>query len=158
MITDAESLAVLLPGSWLVGASNFPIWLRGDRLLPRFDYELAGTAPLTLIDRVSYLTRAGDTKVISGIDKFGPRGFTWRGRGMLKLFASHWQVIGAADDGSFVVIRFTKTRITPAGVDIITREGIDSMELRALIVAAPTDFGLTAGELASLTWLETAAP
>jgi hypothetical protein len=132
------------------------MWLRGDRTSPAFEYELAGTEPLKLIDRVTYVSREGEPKLVLGVDTHGPDGFTWRGRGILKLFASRWQVIGAGADGSFAVIRFTKTRVTPAGVDIIAREGVDSMRLRAIIASAPTDYGITSGELASLTWLEIA--
>lgn len=154
MISDEEFLADLLPGFWSIGASNFPMWLRGDRTSPALEYERTGTEPLRFIDRVTYVSREGEPKLVQGIDTHGPNGFTWRGKGILKIFASRWQVIGAGADGSFAVIRFARTRVTPAGVDIISREGVDSMRLRTTIAAAPAEFGLSPEEFASLTWLE----
>jgi hypothetical protein len=149
-----EFLGDLLPGEWAVGATNFPMWLTGERLSPRFTYGLRRTSPLELDDRVSYLTRSGAAKSIVGVDRFSRGIFTWRGRALLKLFASRWAVVGASSAGDFVVIRFSKTLATPAGVDIVVRPGVDGHEFRTAVAAAPHDFGLTSEEFAGLTWLE----
>ena len=154
MTFDEGFLTDLLPGTWAVGATNFPMWLAGDRLSPAFTYEVLRSEPLVLLDTVSYRTRDGREKSIVGVDRLGAAGFTWRGRGLLRLVVSRWEVVGAGPDHSFAVIRFSKTRATPEGVDIVAREGIDSLEIRATVAASTEEFGLTAGEFASLTWLE----
>jgi hypothetical protein len=153
-----RSLAELLPGTWAVGATNFPMWLKGDKFSPTFSYELRRDSPLELTDRVSYFTSSGEEKSIVGVDRLRGAEFTWRGRGLLGLVVSRWSVIGAAPDGIFVVIRFSKTFATPAGVDIVSREGLHSDELRTLVARSPEQFGLTHEEFASLTWLEATLP
>jgi hypothetical protein len=152
------SLAELLPGTWRVGATNFPLWLKGDKVSPTFTYELRRQNPLELTDRVSYFTSSGEEKSIVGVDRLRGDEFTWRGKGPLSLFTSRWSVIGAASDGAFVVIRFSKTFATPAGVDIVSREGLDADDLRTMVAQGPEGFGLTHEEFASLTWLETTLP
>ncbi len=154
MTFDEGFLTELLPGTWAIGATNFPIWLTGERLSPTFGYELVRSGPLVLRDTVSYRARDGKLKTIVGVDRLSGSGFTWRGRGLLVPFVSRWAVVGVAPDQSFVVIRFSKTRVSPEGVDIVAREGMDSLEIRALVAASTEDFGITAGEFASLTWLE----
>lgn len=154
-ILDQRTFAETLPGTWVIAATNFPMWLTGDKTRPRFTYELISDDPLVLSDDVSYV-QAGPTpeeKHILGQDTFDGTGFTWRGRKLLKLFASHWQVTGLSDDGTIAVIHFTKSIATPAGVDVIVREGSDLSELRRTIAHATEEYGLTPEEFGSLTWL-----
>ena len=56
------------------------------------------------------------------------------------------------------VIRFEKSVVTPAGVDVVVGEGVDASELRTVIAADPASFGLTLEEFASLTWLDHLPP
>jgi len=51
------------------------------------------------------------------------------------------------------VISFSKSLATPAGVDVIVREGVEHPELRATIAHGSEEFGLTPEEFGSLTWL-----
>lgn len=155
-MSDADSLARILPGTWRIGATNFPMWLSGDRHQPTFSYELKGTDPLRLGDVVGYSDRSGARKSIVGVDRLSAHGFVWRGRGLLSLFASHWSVAGSTDDENILVIRFSKSLGTPAGVDVVVREGTDSHEFRTTVAGASTELGLAHEEFASLTWLELA--
>ena len=152
----ANDLARILPGTWRVGATNFPMWLSGDRLRPAFNYDLRGSRPLEFGDRVSYLTPNGVEKSIVGVSRWRRGGLVWRGRGLLTLFTSRWSVIGATDDRNILVIRFDKSLVTPAGVDVVIREGTDSHEFRTIVANAAEQLGITHGEFASLTWLELA--
>lgn len=156
MITDEHLLEQTLPGSWFVVATNFPMWLTGRRLSPTFDYAPLGTAPLRLADTVGYLTRAGKPKRIVGTDVLRAGTFIWRGRGVLRLFASRWTVTALAADGSFAVIRFSRTIATPAGTDIIVRDLAALERVRELVSADPEAYGIPISEFEGLTWLQAA--
>jgi len=149
----SSELHHFLPGTWTIQATNFPMWLNGSRLNPRFTYTVLTPEPLSLTDDVSYTTAEGEEKHILGVDKEHANGFTWRGKGLLKLVASHWSVTGANPEGTVLAIHFEKTRLTPAGIDIIVREGITVPELRTLVVRNSEHFGLSAEDIAKLTWL-----
>ena len=150
---QALDLARVLPGSWTVRATNFPMWLGGDRLNPRFTYGLLGDAPLTLSDDVSYSTREGVEKHVIGTDRWSRDTFVWRGKGLLNLAKSRWTIVGASEDGSALTIRFEPTVATPAGIDVIVREGVDLPELRTTVAHNTDRFGLTAEDFGTLTWL-----
>ena len=151
---DENTLAELLPGSWSVSATNFPMWLGGERRSPRFSYEIVSRDPLVLFDDVSYVVaESGQEKHIVGTDVLRHEGFVWRGKGWLRFVSSHWSVAGASDDGTVAAIRFAKSAVTPAGIDIIVREGTQQPELRALIARSTELFGLTPEDFGSLTWL-----
>lgn len=141
-----------LPGRWYVVATNFPMWLKGDRLHPTFNYT-----PLDderLLDEVRYQrARDGKPGIISGYDTVHGDGsaFTWRGKGLLFIARSQWRVEHVAADGAFALIRFEQTLFTPSGFDVITRSATVDAALRAAIDGAlqrhiqPDD--------ATLTWL-----
>lgn len=150
---DVAALTRLLPGRWTVKATNFPMWLSGERLNPTFEYGLLRDQPLTLSDRVTYLAPDGKEKSIVGTDRWTGRGFTWTMRGIAGLFVkSRWEVAGACE--GLAVIRFEKSLATPSGVDVVVAEGADARDVRTVIAADPSAFGLTLEEFASLTWLD----
>jgi hypothetical protein len=154
---DVASLAQLLPGRWTIRATNFPMWLTGERLHPTFEYGLLRESPLTLSDRVAYTDADGKPKTILGTDRWNGRGFTWKMRGIAGLFVkSRWEVAGVRE--GLAVIRFDKSIATPSGVDVVVAEGVDATDLRTTIAAAPVAFGLTLEEFASLTWLDHTPP
>jgi len=155
---DEDTLARILPGSWTIAATNFPMWLTGERLSPKFSYDVIGHDPLVLSDEVSYVTVEGEQKQILGTDTWlpvadGEGEFRWRGKGLLKLAPSYWVVSGLSTDGSIAVIHFSKSLATPSGIDIVVREGVEVPELRATIARATEEFGLSPEDFGSLTWL-----
>ena len=150
---DERTTADLLPGTWFIAATNFPMWLSGERREPRFNYELLSTDPLVLADEVSYVTAEGEQKRIIGKDTWKHDEFVWRGKGLLKPFSSRWHIAGAADDGTVLVIRFEPSLATPAGIDIVVREGTSHPELRKAVARGSEEFGLSPEEFASLTWI-----
>lgn len=147
-----SALAELLPGSWTVAATNFPMWVSGERRHPRFTYRLLSRTPLVLSDDVSY-AEGGIDKHIRGRDTLRGDGFVWRGRGLLAIATSRWSVAGRSEDGTVVTIRFSRSLATPAGLDVIVREGTEHAELRAMIARSTEGFGLTPEDFASLSWL-----
>jgi hypothetical protein len=150
---DVATLARILPGRWVIKATNFPMWLTGERRDPTFEYGLVRENPLTLSDRVAYVDEEGKPKSIVGTDRWNGRGFTWKLRGIGGLFVkSRWEVAGVRQ--GLAVIRFDKSIATPAGIDVVVGEGIDATELRSVIAADPASFGLSIEEFASLTWLD----
>lgn len=154
---DVATLAQVLPGRWTIRATNFPMWLSGERRDPSFEYGLLSESPLTLSDEVGFLDPDGKRKIIRGTDRWNGTGFTWRMKGIAGLFVrSHWQVAGVRQ--GLLVIRFDKSIATPGGVDVVVGEGVDATELRTVIAADPSSFGLTLEEFASLTWLDHLPP
>lgn len=150
---DVATLQQVLPGRWTVKATNFPMWLSGERREPTFEYVVLRDDPLTLGDEVTYTEPNGKTKSIRGVDRWNGTGFTWKMNGLRGLIVkSRWQVAGIRQ--GLVVLRFDKSLVSPAGVDVIVGEGLDATELRSFIAADPASFGLTLEEFASLTWLD----
>jgi hypothetical protein len=155
---NADTLARLLPGTWRIGATNFPMWIDGQRISPTFSYELKSTTPLVLSDRVTWRTVAGVEKKRLGVDRWRGTEFVWHGKGLLRPFGSRWGVAGASDDGSILVIRFSKSLATPAGVDVVIREEADAAAVRSAVATASDTLGLGHEEFASLTWLDLDLP
>lgn len=150
---DDQKLAEILPGTWSIAATNFSMWVNGDRREPRFSYGLVSADPLVLDDEVSYINRKDVAKTIRGVDLSHGGSFVWRGKGVLRLLTSRWSVIGASEDASVLAIEFSKSLFTAAGIDIIVREGTEHPELRAVVARESRDLGLSAEDFASLTWL-----
>ena len=153
---DESALAELLPGTWSVAATTFPMWLSGDRRLPKFTYGVISRSPLVLSDDVAYVTRAGERKHILGRDTYSKGRFVWRGKGLLNVVSSRWTVAGVGGDGAVVAIRFAKTIATPAGIDVLVRADA-GVEARSVVAGASTDFSFTPEDFASLTWLRVEA-
>ena len=150
---DVATLQQVLPGRWVVKATNFPMWLSGERREPAFEYVLLRDRPLVLGDEVTYLDADGKTKSIRGVDRWNGQGFTWKMNGLRGLFVkSRWEIAGVRQ--GLVVLRFAQSVVTPAGVDVIVGEGLDASELRTFIASDPASFGLSIEEFASLTWLD----
>ncbi|RYE23533.1 MAG: hypothetical protein EOP51_10210 [Sphingobacteriales bacterium] len=113
-----------LAGTWFVVGSNFPMWLKGDKHNPTFNYTVVEKrGEEVLKDEVKY-DKNVKQKVIAGTDhlnKEDKQTFTWRGKGLLFIAKSKWQVKLMDEHGQWAVIYFSKTLFTPEGVDIISR-------------------------------------
>ncbi len=115
----------LLAGTWYIHFTNFPMWLKGDKLQPSFNYSIAeknGKQGLTDIVRYQ---KNGKTKEIVGFDtpmNTENTQFKWRGKGLLALFVSRWEIKHYDEEQEWVLIYFSKTLVTPEGYDVITRK------------------------------------
>lgn len=111
-------------GTWFIISTNFPMWLNGKKTNPTFNYTLAQKkGKEVLLDEVKYLKK-GKTKTITGYDypdKNNAQAFTWKGKGLLFIARSHWEIKLLNAEEGWAVIYFSKTLFTPQGVDIISR-------------------------------------
>jgi len=152
-ISDASVLAAKLPGTWCLAATNFPMWLDGTRHNPEFDYVIVEGDELTLADTVRYTTREGESKAIVGTSRVHGDEFVWRGQGWLRLLTSRWQLVGADDTFDTIVVRFSRSRLTPVGINVLTRKSLEQRAVRSTVAHSTDQFGLSTEDFASLTWL-----
>lgn len=113
-----------ITGEWHIFATNFPMWLKGNRTNPTFNYSIDKYRNgIRLLDVVSYIQN-GSTKTIKGYDfplNEENSAFEWRGKGLLYFIRSKWRIIYANTKYEWMIIYFEKTLFTPRGYDIITR-------------------------------------
>lgn len=125
-----------LTGTWYINQSNFPMWLKGDKKNPTFNYTLKEkNDALGLKDIVAYQKNA-KRKTIIGFDK--PLNeqhtyFVWRGKGILSILTSKWKILHFNREQNWILLRFEKTLFTPAGYDIISRQKVLSNAVLASI-------------------------
>lgn len=113
-----------LEGRWYVIMSDFPMWKKGNKTNPAFQYTVGkhnGKAGLR--DEVIY-TQKGKQKTIRGFDT--PRDstntrFRWHGKGFGRLLKSDWEIVLTDTAGQWMLIHFEKTLFTPEGYDVIAR-------------------------------------
>lgn len=151
-LTESE-LAEILPGTWRIAATNFPLWLSGDGRQPRYTYTLASPSPLSVTDEVTYLTPDGETQTITGRSTFRRGEFVRRGSGLKMFSVSRWYVGGSDEQRTLLVLRIDKTLSTPAGLEIIVREEADYPNLRRTVASTTEELGLSPEDFASLGWL-----
>lgn len=150
---DENTIARILPGGWTIAATNLPVWLGGERSRSHFSFEMISQGPLVLSEDVSYLDAEGEEKHIVGTDTWDWEEFRWRGTGLQRFAGARWSVNGVSADGAIAVIRYSKSRATPSGINILVRDGAQVMELRATIARGTEQFGLSPEDFGSLTWL-----
>jgi hypothetical protein len=146
-----SDLAAILPGTWNVRSTNSPLWLDSEHTSPRFTFTLQRENPLTLREDVSYLTADGAEK---HVDKWADDGFVRHGKGLRSLRRGRWSIVGANDDSTVLAIRSHRTLVRHAGLEVLVREGVEIAELRSLVARNTEQFGLSAEDFASLTWLD----
>ncbi|KAK4502343.1 hypothetical protein PRZ48_005768 [Zasmidium cellare] len=126
-----------LTETWHVTHSTLPMWKTKRNV--RIQYTpLEPSSPSIpkdqtdrIDDLVSYQSLDGDkVSTVKGLDKAAgsSRGeWDWRGKGWLKIAASHWEVLGWGEEqetgNKWVVTMFAKTLFTPAGIDVYSRDG-----------------------------------
>ncbi|MFR3685683.1 MAG: hypothetical protein ACLTXM_11690 [Enterococcus sp.] len=138
-----------LDSTWEIKGTNFPMWLTDKRKNPRITYKRTEKNAVELLDLVEYEVN-GKTKQIKGIDRLVGDQFVWRGIGIMRILSSRWQVVTIK--GDVLVIRFEKSFITPAGVDILIRRGSRTPNLRERVLEHYESFGLTVAEIETLQW------
>ena len=113
-----------LAGKWYIHFSDFPMWLKGDKKRPTFNYTIVEKKGIKgLKDAVVY-EKNGKQKAILGFDTptdATNTQFVWRGYGFLFFAKSNWKIIYIDSRNTWAVIQFEKTLFTPAGFDIISK-------------------------------------
>ncbi len=134
-----------LAGKWYIHYSDFPMWLKGDKLFPTFNYSLGrrgGTSGLE--DEVKYI-KDGRQKSISGFDTPTHErnvSFVWRGKGLMSLLKSEWEILYVDPAWQWAIIHFQKTLFTPEGYDVIGRDKQLSQEQEQCIQEKLDEFGI----------------
>ncbi|MGB0863768.1 MAG: hypothetical protein ACPGXZ_12675, partial [Saprospiraceae bacterium] len=110
--------------------TNFPMWLKGNRIDPTFNYTIQKMNGITgLKDEVLFI-KNGKEKAITGFDtplNEGNTKFEWRGNGWMKILKSRWEILFLTE--KWGIIFFEKTLFTPKGYDVIARNENLSEEL-----------------------------
>lgn len=116
-----------ITGSWHVQYTNFPMWLKGDKLYPQFYYKVETKRGKTgLVDTVKYIQQERE-RTIKGFDY--PQNkentqFIWKNSGWFEILQSKWDIVYMDDTQEWMAIHFSKTLFTPEGFDIITRKEV----------------------------------
>lgn len=114
-----------LEGKWHILFTNFPMWLKGDKINPTFNYEISTkNGKRGLRDEVKYFQK-GKIKSINGFDEplnENDLSFEWRGNGLLSVLTSRWKILYFNEQTNWAIIEFEKTLFTPKGYDVICRE------------------------------------
>lgn len=135
----------LLAGTWYIHYTNFPMWLKGDKLQPTFNYSISERNGKQGLNDVVRYTKNGKVKEIVGFDtplNVENTSFKWRGKGLLALFVSKWDIKYYDEEHDWALIYFSKTLATPDGYDVITRKPQLDAEQEAAIHAKLMALGL----------------
>lgn len=125
MAQPADSLKLSeLEGKWFVIRSNFPMWLKGNKINPSFQYSIITKRKNpVLLDEVRYQKKS-KSKSIVGYDKpvnAQNTSFVWRGKGILGGVKSKWSILYLEPTQKWMIIHFKKTAFTPEGYDVISK-------------------------------------
>jgi hypothetical protein len=131
--------SINLEGRWFIHYTNFPMWLKGDKLHPSLNYRwIEQKGWLVLDDQVVYTTRKGKEQTIRGISSptsVDNKEFIWRGKGWLSWVTSRWSIVKVNQEQEWMAIAFLKTWFTPAGVEVISKQPILEEEAKEAILS-----------------------
>ncbi|MCE7782022.1 hypothetical protein [Staphylococcus xylosus] len=139
-----------LPGTWHIIASTFKMWTSGKKTNPSITYSIIQSHPLRIHDEVTYQTQ-NKSKSIVGYDTLDIDQFNWRGKGILKLFSSKWDIIYIDDE--VLIINFSATLATPSGMDILLRNKQNADSYKSKILNHPEKFNLNTKTIQKFKWL-----
>ncbi|KAH7159696.1 hypothetical protein B0J13DRAFT_539462 [Dactylonectria estremocensis] len=149
-----------LTASWTVTHSTLSMWRSARNV--RITYKplpanSSGSARLDDLVEYEPLGKEGVLKSVAGVDtqaSGGKAGWDWRGKGMLVLITSHWEVLGWGEATTAEGIRerwavtwFAPTLFTSEGLDVYCdrkeglspetyaaiREALEALEAAALV-------------------------
>lgn len=126
------------------------MWLTGKRRNPTITYSILNSKPLILFDQVQF-QKSLKLKLIEGLDKIKNGQFIWRGKGILKLFTSKWEILYV--DSEILIIQFGSTLVTSAGMDILVSDPQDAKYYKNEVKRFPELYNLNGGDIEKLGWL-----
>ncbi len=136
-----------LEGRWHIVLSNFPMWLKGDKTSPSLNYAVETKCAVTGLRDEVISQKRGKPQSIVGFDtplESTNTRFLWRGKRLLSLLTSHWEIVHLEAHLQWAIIHFEKTLFTPEGYDVIARRKQLSPEMLADIQSALRECGITA--------------
>lgn len=114
-----------LIGKWYINMTNFPMWLKGNKTRPTFNYSIAHRGKTKgLRDEVQFIKNE-KSKSINGFDtplNKENTAFEWRGDGWMSVLRSRWKILHLDKSEQWAIIFFEKTLFTPEGYDVISRK------------------------------------
>ncbi|KAI0182120.1 hypothetical protein GGR52DRAFT_68126 [Hypoxylon sp. FL1284] len=137
--------------TWAVTHSTLRMWRSARNV--RITYRAYGDAgPSGVNDNLVEYEKSGKVKRVEGVEKpdaVVPAAWTWRGKGLLRIASSHWEVLGWGErpllgtgdmgDGveRWAVTWFAPTLFTQEGVDIYSdrREGLSQETVDGIMKA-----------------------
>lgn len=149
---SARQLAESLPGTWRLEASNQSFWTSGRASSPRYHYAVTTADPLVVTEAIEFDAADGRHRVIRGTARFVRGEFVWRGDGIRKPVATRWKVAGTSPERGLLVVRFAKTAVMPAGLNVLVNEGVETIEARSAVAHYAEQLGISLEEFATLTW------
>ncbi|KAI0066243.1 hypothetical protein BV25DRAFT_1520346 [Artomyces pyxidatus] len=150
-------------GTWYVTHSTLPLWKnKKDVTISYTPVDAPSTSsPLQFDDVVEYRAQSSPASAkrsrVVGVDTLdtasrdaAPTRFKWRGKGLLMIASSRWQLLGYGP--SWAVTYFEKTLFTPAGLDIYARtaQGLSEdlvQDIKKGLTAVGGDVGILAESL-----------
>lgn len=136
-----------LEGKWYILLTNFPMWLKGDKTSPTFNYTVETQNGITGLRDEVQSWKNGKKQQILGFDTpldETNRRFQWRGKGLLSLLSSRWEIIYLDVTKEWAIIHFEKTFFTPEGYDVIARSQRISPETLANIQSVLLELSINA--------------
>jgi hypothetical protein len=136
-----------LEGKWYILLTNFPMWLKGDKTSPTFNYTVETQNGITGLRDEVQSWKNGKKQQILGFDTpldETNRRFQWRGKGLLSLLSSRWEIIYLDVTKEWAIIHFEKTLFTPEGYDVIARSQRISPETLASIQSILLELSINA--------------
>jgi hypothetical protein len=134
-----------LEGKWYIVLSNFPMWLKGDKTNPSLNYKVEQNGAITgLRDEVISWKRGKQQSIIgfdTPLDGTNAR-FIWRGKGLLRLLQSAWEIVYMDTANEWAIIHFEKTLFTPEGYDVVARNKHLSPQTLELIHLKLSEIGI----------------
>ncbi|AWB89428.1 hypothetical protein [Homoserinimonas hongtaonis] len=149
---SVHQLAESLPGSWRLEASNVPFWTRGRATGPRYHYGVASANPLVISETIEFDAADGRHRLIKGKSRFVRGEFVWRGEGLRKPVATRWSVAGTSPERGLLVVRFAKTVVMAAGLNVLVRDDVETLEARSAVANHAGQLGISLEEFATLNW------
>ena len=135
-----------LEGKWFINQSNFPMWLKGNKTNPTFNYTLIQkNGEPRLLDEVQY-SKKSKVKSIIGHDKplnENNNSFIWRGKGVLAFVKSKWNILYIDPEKQWMIIHFQKTLFTPEGYDVVSRSKTLEGELLSTLEQKLNELGIS---------------
>ena len=112
-------------GLWHVVHATLPMWKKNRNVT--IMYTPLDGSPGAWDNLVSYQPLGSDkNKTVRGLehpDLEVPAKWKWRGKGLLMIASSQWEILGYGhEEGGWAVIFFEKTLFTPAGIDVLARQ------------------------------------
>ncbi|WP_107038928.1 lipocalin family protein [Brumimicrobium mesophilum] len=120
-----------IQGKWYINMSNFPMWLKGDKVNPSLNYTIEKKDDSFILYDEVIFEKNGKTKSIVGYDyaeNSENTHFIWRGKGILKILKSEWKIVETDPKMQWMIIYFEKTLFTPEGYDVVSRNKNLSLE------------------------------